>query len=245
MCSSDLILHGDSAAAARTMQAAVNLTEEIGHPFSQALTLIWVAMNAQMLRDHKAARRHAERSVRLATEHGFVVVLAWAGCVRGWVAAVDGEHESGIAEIRGALATAQATDTHMLEAYMFGLLADACRIAGRTAEGLAAIHSGHEIANSTKERFFEAELLRLEGELVRASATEAQRGVALLERAVELARQQAAHLLELRALTSLANAIQDPKRTGELLSRVAALLEQLTLPPESADAREARLLLSG
>ena len=48
-----------------------------------------------------------------------------------------------------------------------------------------------ETANSTlaKERFYEAELLRLEAEFVRATAAEAERSVALLERAVELPRE--------------------------------------------------------
>jgi len=126
-----------------------------------------------------------------------------------------------------------------------GVLADACRIAGRTSVGVAAVHSGLETAHSTKERFYEAELLRLEGELARATATEPERSVALFERALELARQQAAHLLELRALTSLAPATQDPRRTEELLRRISALLDQFTLPPESADTREARLLVFG
>ena len=50
---------------------------------------------------------------------------------------------------------------------------------------------------------------------------------------------------ELRALMSLVHATQDPKRAVELLPRGAAVLEQLTLRPESADAREGRLLVPG
>ena len=172
------------------------------------------------------------------------MVGAWASCIAGWAAVADGQ-ASGIAGIRTALRAAQATGTQLLEVYFFGVLADACRIAGCTSEGLAAIHSGLETAHSTKERFYEPELLRLEGEFIRATATEAERSVALLERAVELARHQAAHLLELRALTSLVHATQDPKRIAELQPRVAALLEQLRLRSESADAREVRLLVPG
>lgn len=238
-----LVLHGDMAGADAAIQVAITLTEEIGHPFSQALTLFWAAMCEQMARDHTAARQYAERSARLAAEHGFAVLRGWAACIAGWAAVVDGQHASGIAGIRAGLGAAQATGTKQLEVYFFGVLADACRIAGCTSEGLAAVHSGLETAYSTKERFYEAELLRLKGELEGATATEAGQSVTLLERAVELARRQAAHLLELRALTSLVHATQDPKRTAELLPRVAALLEQLTLRPESADARAARLLV--
>jgi predicted ATPase len=240
-----LVLHGDLAAAGAAIKAAISLTEEIGHPFSQALTLFWAAMCEQIARDHRAARQYAERSLRLAVEHGFESIRGWALCITGWAAAVEGQHAFGIAGIRAALAAAQATGTRLQEVYFFGVLADACRIAGHTSEGLAAVHSGLETAHITNERFYEAELLRLEGELVRGIANEAERSLALLERAVELARRQAAHLLELRALTSLVHATQDPKRTAELLPRVAALLEQLTLRPQSADAREARLLVPG
>jgi predicted ATPase len=173
------------------------------------------------------------------------MLSAWASCIASWAAVVDGQHASGISGIRAALKAAQATGTKQFETYFFGVLADACRIAGCNPEGLAAVHSGLETAQSTNERFYDAELLRLEGELVRATGAEAERSVALFERAVELARHQAAHLLELRALTSLVRAIQDPKRTAEFLPRLAALLEQLTLRPGSADAREARLLVAG
>ena len=238
-----LVLHGDLAAASAASQAAISLADEIGHPFSQALTLVWAAMFEQIARDHRAARRHAERSLRLAVEHGFAVVRAWALCITGWAAVVEGQHVFGIAGIRAALGAAQRTGTKTVDAYLFGVLADACRIAGSTSEGLAAVHSGLETARSTKERFYEAELFRLEGELVRSTGSEAERSVALFECAVELARHQAAHLLELRALTSLVRATRDPKRTAELLPRVAALLEQLTLRHDSADDREARALL--
>lgn len=240
-----LVLHGDMAAAGAEIEAAIGLAEEVGHPFSQALTLFWAAMIEQIARDHTAARLHADRSRRLATEHGFAVVAAWAACIAGWAEVVDGRHASGIAAIRASLDRAQATGTKQVEVYLFGVLADAYRIAGRTSEGLAAIHSGLETAHSTEQRLYEPELLRLQGELVRASGTEPERSVALLGHAVELARHQAAHLLELRALTSLVHATPDPKRTAELLSRVAAVLDQLTLRPESADACEARLLVPG
>lgn len=239
------VLHGDLTAAHTSIQAAISLTEEIGHPFSQALTLFWGAMLEQIARDHQAARQYAERSARLAAEHGFVVIGAWAACITGWAAIVEGQPGIGVAGIRAALGVAQATGTQLMEAYFFGVLADACRIAQCNAEGLAAVHSGLETVHSTKDRLYEAELLRLEAELLRASAPEAERSVELLERAVGLARQQAARLLELRALSSLVRATRDAKRTAELLPRVVALLEELALPPESEDAREARLLTHG
>ena len=240
-----LALHGDLVAARAASEAAIRLTEELAYPFSQAMTLFFGAMFEQIAREHSAARQRAEQSARLAAEHGFAMLSAWASCIARWARVVTGEDVLGISGIRAALNAAQATGTKHFQTYFFGVLADACLLAGRIEEGLAAVHTGLEAARTTNERFYEAELLRLEGELVRASATDAERSVGLLERAAELAKCQAAHLLELRALISLARARQGQQPTEELLQRVAAVREQLTLRPDSADAREARLLVPG
>src|SRR5215469_1288807 len=235
-----LALRGDLVAARAASQAAIRLTEELAHPFSHVLALFLAAMSEQIAGEHSAARQCAEQSARLAAEHGFALMSAWASCITSWAMVVNGEHAPGISGIRAALNAAQATGTKQYQSYFFGVLADACRIAGRTSEGLAAVRSGLEAAHSTNEGFYEAELLRLEGELVRATGTEPQRSVALLESAAELAKHQAAHLLELRALTSLVQAGHSQQRTEESLQRVAVLLEQLTLRRDSADDRAAR-----
>jgi predicted ATPase len=239
-----LALRGDLIAARATSQAAVRLTEDLDHPLSQALALFFAAMVEQIIREHVAARQYAERSVRLSGEHGFAMVRAFASCIVSWAMVVNGEHESGIARIRAASSAAQATGTKALQPYFFGLLADACRLAGRTSEGLAAAHSGLVAARATNERFYEAELLRLEGELERSNGTEPNRCAALLERAAEISRHQAAHLLELRALTSLVRTREGEPCAAQLL-RIGVLLESLALHEHSDDAREARLLLRG
>jgi predicted ATPase len=206
--------------------------------------LFLAAMFEQIARDHTAARQHAERSARLAAEHGFAAISAWASCIVSWAMVVNGEHAPGVSGIRAGLNAAQATGTNLWESYFFGVLADACRIAGSTSDSLAAARGGLEAAHSTNERFYEAELLRFEGELVRATATDPQRSVALLERAAELAKRQGAHLLELRALVSLVRTLEGEPCTAQLL-RIGVLLEPLALQGDSADTREARLLLRG
>ena len=238
-----LALHGDLEAARATSQGAIRYTEEIGHPFSQALALFFAAMLQQIVRDQTAARHYAERSVRLATEHGFAMLRAWASCIASWAMVVDGERPAGIAGIRAALDAAQATGTKQFQPYFFGVLADACLLAGRTTEGLAAIQSGLEAAHGTNERFYEAELLRLEWELARSNNTGDPHCTALLQRAVEVAKHQAAHLLELRALTSLLRASKTQPSAAGVQQCVREVLERLKLPPDSADAREARSLL--
>ena len=239
-----LALHGDLVAARAASQAAIRLTEELAHPFSQVLALCLAAISEQIAGEHAPAQQRAEQSARLAAEHGFAQMSAWASCVSSWSMVVNGEHAPGISGILAALNAARATGTRMYQSYFFGVLADAYRIAGSTSEGLAAARGGLDAARTTNERFYEAELLRLEGELERSNGAEPLRCAGLFERAAEISRHQAAHLLELRALTSLVRT-----REGELcapqLRRIGELLGSLTLHDDSADAREARLLLRG
>src|SRR5262249_12687282 len=117
-----LALHGDLEAARGVSQGAIRHTEEIGHPFSQALALFFAAMLQQIIRDQTAARHYAERSARLATEHGFAMVRAWSSCIASWAMVVDGESAPGIAGIRAALDAAQATGTKQFQPYFLGVL---------------------------------------------------------------------------------------------------------------------------
>jgi DNA-binding winged helix-turn-helix (wHTH) protein/predicted ATPase len=235
-----LALHGDIAGARATSLAAIRLTDEIAHPFSQTLALFFAAALEQMVREPAAAARHAARSARLASEHGFEMIGAWSRCISGWAMAVEGAPEPGISAIRDGLGAASATGTRQFQPYLYGVLADACVAAGRISEGLAAVRSGLDAAQSTNERFYEAELHRLEGELERARGADSGRSVVAFEHSIEVAQRQAAHLLELRALVSLLNGREAQACSGELQQRLVELLERLGPQCDGVDAREAR-----
>lgn len=237
-----LALHGDLVRARATSQSAIRLSEEIAHPFSQALALCFAALLEQMIREPAAARRHAQGSARLASEHGFELVGAWSRCTLGWASAADGDQTRGVADICDGLQAANATGTSQFRPYFSGVLADAYLRAGRIAEGLAAVQSGLESAYSTNERFYQAELYRLQGELVLAESGARERSVAAFERAIEIAQSQSAQLLELRALVSLWRSSDLPRRRAELRQRVAQVLERVGPQGEGADVYEARAL---
>jgi predicted ATPase/DNA-binding winged helix-turn-helix (wHTH) protein len=237
-----LALHGDLVHARVTSQAAIRLTEDIGHAFSQALAQFFAAALEQIIREPAAAQWHATGSGHLASEHGFEMVGAWSGCISGWALAVGGEHARGIAMIGDALSAARATGTRQLQPYLCGVLADACLAAGRVSEGLEAVRRGLEAARSTNERFYEAELQRLEGELASAQGATDAASLGAFERAIETARRQAARLLELRALVSLLRGREAQADCGERHQRLLQLTELLGPGCDGADAVEARRL---
>jgi hypothetical protein len=60
----------------------------------------------------------------------------------------------------------QAIEVGVGRTWALALLADICRILGRTDEGLVAIGEALDLVNRTGEHFYEAELHRLKGELL-------------------------------------------------------------------------------
>jgi hypothetical protein len=113
--------------------------------------------------------------------------------------------------MRRAIAAARASGSSQLQTFLLATLAEAL---SRTDEGeaaLAVVTEALELAARTGERFYEAELHRLEGELRRAghgadaetSAT-ARTPEACFAAALAIARRQSARALERRAATSLA-----------------------------------------
>jgi tetratricopeptide (TPR) repeat protein len=107
---------------------------------------------------------------------------------------------------------------------------------GREAVALEAIDEALSFANRTDERVAEAELLRLRGELLKASAKEeAERS---FDRAIDVAREQSAKAFELRAWMSKARWFAGTKQE-RALDEVRRLAASFTEGAGTADLVEA------
>src|SRR5215831_12473700 len=94
----------------------------------------------------------------------------------------------------------------MMHPYFLGLLAVALAGGGKSREGLEVLAGGLAVIEETGERYFEAELYRLRGELllksrISSSGTEARD---CFRTALTVARRQKSLSLELRAAISAA-----------------------------------------
>jgi predicted ATPase len=97
---------------------------------------------------------------------------------------------------------------------------------------------------ATDERWWEAEIYRLRGELLLSLAEEnALDAEACFERAIAIARSQTAKSLELRATTSLARLWQRNDRTAAASALLAPIYGWFTEGFDTADLKEAKALL--
>ena len=100
-------------------------------------------------------------------------------------------------------------------------------------------------AQHMQERFYEAELYRLEGELLLAqSVARVAEAATCFHQALTIARQQQAQWWELRAAMSLSRLWQQQGKRAEARELLAPIYGWFTEGFETADLQEAKALLA-
>jgi predicted ATPase len=245
----------------KRLHEALTLAQEISHPLNLTYALAYAAMLRSLRREGQVAQEWAEATITLASEQGFPYWLAFGTVLRGWALAELGQEEEGIAQIRQGLAAWRATGADMWRPYFFALLAEAYGKAGQAEEGLSTLSEALALVNRTGERFYEAELYRVKGELSlqsevrspKSEITSPQPSTPSLQaeteaeacflKAIEIARRQQAKSLELRATTSLARLWQQQGKHHAARNTLSDIYGWFTEGFETADLKEAKVLL--
>jgi predicted ATPase len=198
-----LALAGEEATAREVIEHSLLAAKRLDDPFSLALTLYFTSAAAQMLGDVALATTNAKLCVQTATEHDLAQPRAWSIGVAGWCAAENGDLDAGLALATQAIAAMQAIHSRHFLPYLLGLLADLHRKAGHATEAMKAVEDGLAAAEITGERFYNAELLRLRGELLARAPARRAEAEASFHAAIEIAEQQGANALANKARASL------------------------------------------
>jgi predicted ATPase len=230
--------------AAETADRAVLHAREFGHAHTLAHTLWHAAMVAVFARDAAEVERLADELAAISAEHGFPLWSAWSEIFLGWVTARRGRASDGIVRMRAGLAAYTATGTRFHQPLHLGLIAEGLALDGRTKEGLALLDQALSRAADTGEAATEAELRRLQGELLqRLGPANAGMAEAALAEAMSIARRQGSRGYELRAATSLARLWQDQGRRAEAHDLLAPVYCWFTEGFDTAELKEAQELL--
>jgi predicted ATPase len=144
---------------------ALTLAQELAHPHSLASALLAGGWLHKFRREGQAAQARAEASIALSTEQGFAEVWAVGTIQRGWALTEQGQVEEGITQMRQGLAAHRATGAEAFRSGRLALLAEAHGKAGQSEEGLTVLAEALALVDKTGERYYEAELYRLKGEL--------------------------------------------------------------------------------
>ncbi len=128
--------------------------------------------------------------------------------------------------------------------YHLTLLAEASAQVGQTASGLEALSEALATLPKSAARWWEAELHRLQGELLlQSSRVQTGEAQACFEQALTVARHQQAKSLELRAAMSLSRLWQHQGKRVEARELLAPVYGWFTEGFDTADLQEAKALL--
>ena len=213
----NLWMLGQPELARQESEHAIELAERIKHPFSMALALGFATWFEQFCGGIERVKALTERAIQHCTEKGFPFWIGWGQVLLGWADSHATETSTGpIGFMHKGLAYWKEKGSNLGCGYFFCLMADTHLRFGETTQAMDALAQAHAFMQDTGEFYWEAERLRLSGELALARQPGSDAAAAFFKKAVEIARCQNAKSLELRALASLARcaAQSDPPATN-------------------------------
>jgi predicted ATPase len=225
-------------------QESLALARELSHPFTQANALTYANQLHWLRGEPRALLEGAEALIALSREHGFLYFVGIGTLQRASALTEQGQLQEGIAEMRAILEAMRAEGAVVGLPMVLAMLAEAHGKAGQTEEGLALLDEAQGLVAKTREREYEAEVHRLEGDLLlaRSPSDEAQAQASFRE-ALEVARRQSAKSWELRAATSLARLWQRQGKRDEARDLLAPVYAWFTEGFDTKDLRDAKALL--
>jgi predicted ATPase len=230
--------------ALETSDEALSLAHELSHPFTLAFAFWGVAQLNQFRQEVQATFELAEAMTTLSNEQGFQVWVDLGTLLRAWTLTMQGNTEEGIALIRQVMANKPVGPTNAMWTLIYALLIETYGAAGQVEEGLDLVAEALTLVEKTGFRFYEVELRRLQGELLlKQDAPDTRQAETCLNHALDLARNQHAKSLELRAAMSLSRLWHQHGKKEEACCLLKEIYGWFTEGFDTPDLQEAKVLL--
>ena len=219
------------------------LAATIAHPFSLAHAVDHTALLYLHLGRGTDALVAAEEEIRIATDQGFPLWHSLGLLHKGGALTLQGKAEEGLSLLLKGFADFRATGSGLRVPYYHGLFCEAYLQLGRFPEARAAVDEGLRIAEQNDDRFQEAELHRLKGELMLCGSRDEVAAEACFQSALGVARYQQSKSWELRATVSLAKLWIGQGRESDAGHALSTVYSSFTEGWTTPDLLEARALL--
>jgi predicted ATPase len=224
------------------MGHALGAARELGRAYPLIYALIWAAWSEWVSSSAGEARLHAEEAVTLSNEHGFPAWLAWGLIHKGWSLAARGEVPEGLRILTEGISIYRSFGAVSSMTWALILLAEVYARLDRVSEALGCLAESEQIIERTEERYSEAELYRLRGDLLIANGdrTGAEQNY---RQALAVATRQSTKVFELRAATSLARLWRYQGKHAEARDLLATVYGWFTEGFDTPVLKDAKALL--
>lgn len=240
----DLWVLGYPAQANQNAFQSLELANERADPYTLAFAH-YVTSAVQLLRgEYRGSLEHADQSLALSNEHRISLYALYSRFGRGCAMAKLGDVQQAMTEVRAGIDEARRNNLGYMRGFMLGSLAE-IQLQAEDQEGaLSTIEQAISQVDGISGRAWEAELLRLHGDVLLVARPEAtEKAEQAYEKAISIARDQRAQSLELRATTSLARFLQGRSRSDEARRRLSLILDRFTEGFDTTDLKESKALL--
>jgi predicted ATPase len=239
-----LWLLGHPAAALADTNHALKEAREIGQAATLMYALIQVSTTDTHCGNYATATALVDELVALADEKG---ALFWkiAGMVRkGELFSLTGKASDAVHMITSGSAASRSMGTTIYMPSSLSYLARAYTELGKFEDAWRCIGEAMTAVETTKEKWCEAEVHRVAGEIaLKSPKPDAAKAQAYFERALAVARAQQAKSWELRTATSLARLWRDQGKRDEARNLLAPVYNWFTEGFDTLDLKEAKALL--
>jgi predicted ATPase/DNA-binding winged helix-turn-helix (wHTH) protein len=242
-----LWLLGFADQALRVVEQNIDEGRASGHALTYCSVLGQAACPIAFLAgDFDAAERYSAMLIEHTERHPIRLWNLWGRAFRALVLVQRSGVAEGLPVLRKALELAGEARFLPRFLLLLGELAVCLGEAGEVGQGLAAVDEALARCQARDERWYEAELLRIKGELLlhsgefRSVATAEQH----LDKALHVARKQGAQFWELRTAMSLARLRVSQNRRDDAHLAMTSAYEKFTEGFETADLRSAKAMIA-
>ena len=238
-------LLGYPAASLADVESAVKAAREIGQAATLMFVLTHTALTHLVSRNYAAAKGEAEELTALAGDKGALFWKAVGTMAQGWVFALTGKASDAVDPLTAGLGAFRSTGSTLWMPLHMSCLAIAYRDLNRFDEAWGCISEAMTAIETTGERWYEAEVLRVGGEIAMMSREpNPAKAEVYFEHALAVAREQRAKSWELRAATSMARLWHGQGKRQQARDLLAPVYGWFTEGFDALDLKEAKALLN-
>ncbi len=239
-----LWLLGYPQAALADADHALSDAREIGQAANLMYALCVAGLTPILCGSYAEANALADELIPLADEKGALFWKAFGITNRGCVLALTGRASHAAQIITAGITAFRSTGATALMPFYLPYLARTYAELGRFDDAWRCIGEAMTAVETTKERWTEAEIHRIAGEIaLKSPVPDAAKAEAYFERALAVARAQQAKSWELRAAMSMARLWRDQGKRDEARALLASVYGCFTEGFDTLDLKEAKALL--
>jgi class 3 adenylate cyclase/predicted ATPase len=235
---------GYPGAALADASRAIEEAREIG----QAATLMYALVHALLIHiqcgNFSIAKTQSDELITLANEKGALFWKAHGMLLQGFVLAMHGKTADAVRVLTSGITEWRSTGSTVFMPWCLSCLANAYAELGQSETAWRCIDEAITAVETTKERWYEAEIYRVAGEIaLRRPTPDLMKAAEYFEHGLAIARAQQAKSWELRTAMSLARLWWDQGKRQEARNCLASVLSWFTEGFDTLDLRQAKVLL--